>query len=538
MNKKWALCICLALGLGIGLPAEDLKPIKITVFTGQNDTNPPADNKIYKLMKDKLGVTFEWDILVGQLDQKLGVMIASGDYPDILDIGGPKLIDAGACIPLEKLIDQYGPNLKKHYGPVWNKIKEKDGHIYCLPNWGVLQGRDAGTYYGDSALWMQKAVLKEFGYPKITTMDQYFDLIAKYKAKYPTIDGKPTIGFTILTYDYHDFCLINPPNFLAGNPNDGNGVVNKKTYDYNVFLNMDISKRWFKKLNEMNQKGLIDRECFVDNYDQYLAKLASGRVLGIHDQLWQFNSSMDSLRNAGNGVRTMAPLPIVFDSSVKPWYRNRSLPNLQRGYGISVKAQDPVRIIKFLDAQLSEDWQKTLQWGILNEDYQLDKKGVPYCTPEQRKQHDDKTWQVHNKANLWFSEAPKLEGTFSDGNPTSMGNVPGEYLATQKPEDVELFKAYKVSSYAEFMDPNPPENPVYFPAWQISPPDGSPAQFAWAKAQETYRKYLPRIIMSQPKDFDKQWNDYVTALGKTNLKTYEGFIHQGIMDRVKTWSNK
>ncbi len=51
------------------------------------------------------------------------------------------------------------------------------------------------SYYSESALWIQKAVLKEFGYPKIKTLDEYFDLIEKYAKKYPTINGLPTIGF-------------------------------------------------------------------------------------------------------------------------------------------------------------------------------------------------------------------------------------------------------------------------------------------------------------------------------------------------------
>ena len=33
--------------------------------------------------------------------------------------------------------------------------------------------------------------------------------------------------------------MWNPPNFLAGNPNDGNGVVNPKTLEYKTFFTQD-----------------------------------------------------------------------------------------------------------------------------------------------------------------------------------------------------------------------------------------------------------------------------------------------------------
>jgi putative aldouronate transport system substrate-binding protein len=70
-------------------------PITISVFSVQNQPMPSADNKIFKLMQDKLGVTFTWDIAVGEKDQKIGVLIASQDYADILDVDSNKFIDAG-----------------------------------------------------------------------------------------------------------------------------------------------------------------------------------------------------------------------------------------------------------------------------------------------------------------------------------------------------------------------------------------------------------------------------------------------------------
>ncbi|MFD2877136.1 hypothetical protein ACFTAO_15895 [Paenibacillus rhizoplanae] len=42
---------------------------------------PTPDNKLLKLIKDETGITFNQEFLVGDLQQKLGVMIAGGDYP-------------------------------------------------------------------------------------------------------------------------------------------------------------------------------------------------------------------------------------------------------------------------------------------------------------------------------------------------------------------------------------------------------------------------------------------------------------------------
>ncbi|MFD1907709.1 hypothetical protein ACFSQ7_32660 [Paenibacillus rhizoplanae] len=145
---------------------------------------PTPDNKLLKLIKDETGITFNQEFLVGDLQQKLGVMIAGGDYPDILS-GDDKLINAKAYIPLEDLIEKYAPNLKKHYGAVWNQIKdESDGHIYVLPSYGVYQGKNHRAYLsGTRLLAAKKGVLEEMGYPTPKTLDEYFDIIAKYKEK-------------------------------------------------------------------------------------------------------------------------------------------------------------------------------------------------------------------------------------------------------------------------------------------------------------------------------------------------------------------
>jgi len=511
-------------------------PIEISIFNISTEGVPPEDNKMYKWMKDTFNVTFKWDILVGDRDQKIGVMNASGDYPDIVYSEGSKFVDAGALIPLEDLIKEYAPSVYQHYEYLWEKMKYPGtDHIYTLPNWGVIDNRYTGSWYSASALWVQKEVLKDAGYPEVVTMDEYFDLLANYKAKYPTIEGLPTVGFTILTYDWHKFCLINPPLFLAGYPNNGDGIVDPKTMEFQCVWDMDISKQWFKKLNEMNQIGLVDRNSFVDNYDQYLAKLSSGRVLGMHDQHWQFQNAQDVLMSSNMGNRTFAPLPIVFDESIKPWYRDQPVPNLNQGYGISVDAKDPIRIVRFWEAQIQEEAQRIMQWGFEGEDYTLNADGYPVRTPEQRTEQDDPIWKLHNKALLWYGNAPKLEGAFSDGLATDIGNTPVEIMANVKPWDKELFDAYGVTNYPDLMDPNPPRNPPAYPAWQISLEDGSDPQIAKTRMEDAYLKWLPRVILADPADFEELWAEYVKALDEAGIETYEAFMTEKLIERATEW---
>lgn len=64
----------------------------------------------------------------------LGVMIAGGEYPDMTYPGDKAhmLIDAGALLPLEDLIEEHAPNLKKLYANYWERMKATDVRMPLL----------------------------------------------------------------------------------------------------------------------------------------------------------------------------------------------------------------------------------------------------------------------------------------------------------------------------------------------------------------------------------------------------------------------
>lgn len=529
--------------------------MNISIFSIQQREQPPADNKTYKWIEEKFGVTFSFDILVGDKDQKIGVLIASGDLPDLVEVDSEKFQGAGTLRDLKPLVEKYGPNLMKHYSSAWKKMIDQDSekdangniikeHIYSLPNYGVIDGIPSDTYYNQNGWWIQKAVLKEFGYPQIKTIDQYFDLLEAYYKKHPTIDGMPTIPFSIITADWEAFNLWNPPNFLAGYPNDGNGHVDlvDGKYVYTDNFADANAKRWFKLANGYFQRGLIDPASFTDNRDQYYAKIAQGRVLGMFIQGWQFMGEPEqTLWSAGKDERTYAPLPIVFDESIRPHYRDQSLPNLQRGYGITVKCpeQKAIKIIQFMDKMLEEENQKVLYWGFEGEDYLIDEQGRAYRTEKQRADQKDPNWIQKNRATLWIEEAPKLEGTLPSGYTRSMDDLEWEYALSQKPIDLELWAAYDVGSYAEFVDSNPPKNAGWYPMWQCNPSAENggfeeEAAVAMTGFETIQRKYLPMMIMGKPSDFEKTWNEYANLL-KPLTTTYNKFMQQQLDHRVEAF---
>ena len=103
MKKLLSVLIMLALVLAL-VPAAfaEEEPITLTVFRGDPGDQPADDNKIYKMIEDEFGVKFEFEFLAGDLDEKLGMMIAGEDYPDLFDGGNSAdlIISNGALINL------------------------------------------------------------------------------------------------------------------------------------------------------------------------------------------------------------------------------------------------------------------------------------------------------------------------------------------------------------------------------------------------------------------------------------------------------
>ena len=271
--------------------------IKITlpvdILSVEGDNIDP-DNDIKQLIAEQIGAECEETWLVGQdKDDAINSLIATGEYPDFV-LGETALYEADALIPIDEYWDDY-PNIKEYLrDEQWEKLRQPDGHIYWIPPFGISHGDDVEMLHNGEAFWIQTRVLKWAGYPKITTIEQYFDLIESYVQANPTMpDGTENIPFTILCDDWRYFCLENVPQFLDGFPNDGSCMVDtetKKVMDYNV---TDTAKRYFGKLNEEFPKGIMEPGAFNATYDQYLDKLSTGAVLGMVDQWWQFYYVID-----------------------------------------------------------------------------------------------------------------------------------------------------------------------------------------------------------------------------------------------------
>lgn len=520
-------------------------PVELSIWITTSQQAPSADNKLTKMLKDKLGVTLNYEIITpDNQDQKIGVMLAGGEYPDIIGSTdqNARLVTGGAYIPLDDYLKPEAAGaLYEHVKPYWNKIAYDGGqgkHIYQIPNYNRFYGDIVGgVNYSASGFWIQKAVLADQGYPDLSnmTIEKYFKMLEDYKNKYPKIDGQDTIAFEILCAQGREWGLTNPPEYLAGAPNNGGVIVDENNVAA-IFADKDVAKRYYKYLNEMNAKGLVDKESFTQTLDQYLAKLATGRVLGMYDQRWSYGNAHDALVTANKDERTWVATMPTFDGKA-PYYADRDVMNINQGVGVSVSCKQPEVAVSFINTIMNEDWQKILAWGVEGEDYQKGADGKFTRSEEQREHWRDLVWVSSNRLMALRDIMPKHNGTYSDGNAYSPEDQPEEFFGTLRKYDQDFLNKYNKKTWRDFNN-QPPENPVYYPAWNIALPDGSDAQMADKQLKDTALQFLPKAIMASPDKFEGIWSEYTTAINKINVKAYEDAINEGIQDRIKNWATK
>lgn len=516
----------------------DGKIKEFTAFFATASKELPDDNRLKNVIAEKIGAKINESWLTGQsAKERVGVMIAGGEYPDFIDgvEATQALVDAGALIPLEDKIDKY-PNIKNFLTPAqWEALRKEDGHIYYIQQFGNIKNEDTATQFNDEAFWIQKDVLAWANYPKITTVDEYFDLIEKYKAAHPTIDGQPTIGFEILSDDWRYFCLENPPQFVAGYPNDGRAIIDKTTLTAKNYNTIPEAQKYFKKINEMYNKGIVDPETFTAKYDQYMSKLSSGAVLGMVDQYWEFRDAELALKTRNLDNRTWVPLPLTLNKDIKPNYRMKPAFNASSGLGITVSCKDVDGALKAIDDLLSEDVLKLRYWGEKDKDYLVDDKGLFYRTEEQRENNRNQDWQ---NANLCFYKYfPQYTGGYlSDGINTILPDQQEtEFNATLRDVDKKILEAYGHKRWTDFLDESPEENDPWYPIYSATQSWSAddPANMAMTKMDDIKRQWLPKVIMASPEQFDSAWNEYQTALTtQADIKVYEDTLTKEVKKRV------
>lgn len=252
--------------------------LQLNTNASANFTNL-GETEFGKALQEQTGITIKFQHPAAGADQakeQFNLIVADGNLPDIMEWqwvkmypGGPeKAIKDGVIIPLNDIIDQYCPNLKKYLAEnpdVDKMIKTDDGNYFAFP---FIRGEDKLRYTVGG--FIRKDWLDELGLEVPATVDEWHTVLTAFKEKKGT--EAP------ISFDWANFKQSNPIAFAykvgAANSTwfilDDGGKV--------AFAPAQAEyKDYLMTMNQWYQEGLIDKDIATLNGDQVTAKMTSDK---------------------------------------------------------------------------------------------------------------------------------------------------------------------------------------------------------------------------------------------------------------------
>lgn len=521
--------------------AEGMEIREYDLFLGYEREDYPADGTIFgDWLEQQTGVRINWEFVVGDLQQKVSLIAASGDYPDIIH---PRnytqiLLEANAIIPYNDLIDEYGPDIKRMYGDRLEWIRQPDGNIYWFPQ-VMPYGDEWNNPNPPQALWVQEAVFASWNYQYPQDFEQAVDWLIEYAKENPTIDGNKTFAFTGQYDSWRWFSTSNIPTIFSGHPNDGAVNVDwiGDKWVASHYWATDAEYESYRILNKAHLEGLYDTESFVMSHDQYIAKLTGGSILAFHDQDWHFGNAQNILLEQDEG-RWYVPLPVVLEGYNEE-FMNPPQPQVSEGITISIDAEDPEGIMQWFNTLATREALILRTWGREGIDYMVDNDGMFYRTDEQIAQWQDQDWVRYEYGAYYWTPFLRIDGgsTIWDGqNKMDPGRQPSLYFKSRRAPEQRWLEEMGYETRADAFNPPDLRRSTYFPAWTITIPPNSEEGIFRQRVDDIRRKYIPLLIMAEPGQYDAVWAEYTAeldGLGQENFQRDLEFFQEEIDRRVE-----
>lgn len=359
-----------------GLPIVK-EPVTLKVAAKKRETvkKPFKDLAVLQEIEAATNVHIEWDVApINGWQEKKNLMLASGDWPDVF--WGNYIIENnevikfaadGIFMPLEDLIDQHAPNIKKILDEtpgLRDYITAPDGHIYALPS--INETASSAV----SAQFINQAWLDEVGMDIPTTTDELYDVLKAFKG--------------ICSNEQTPFTFRFDNNILGLNGMFGSfGLVDNKTKftvveDKVLFTPMEEAyKEAVQYFHRLFSEGLMDVESFSQNMPIFKAKVSNKNV-GVTN-MWSLNWLFGD-QHEDAGYVFMPPLkgPKGHQGYM---YKNASFLSGKGSFLITETCENPVVAIKWADYMAQQEVSFKLLEGLI---YEKDDQGIyqPIPIPE------------------------------------------------------------------------------------------------------------------------------------------------------------
>lgn len=357
------------------------------------------NNDVADTIRDRIGVTVEFEGIMMSEEEKLNLMFASGEMPDIVNApywGGTEGATAvikkagleGRLTDIADLIPQY-PNLADAYdiGVVSTKFLENDidmpennGARYVLPN-GVAAGVEnkVNWAYG---VFVRADVAETLGVDpaSVKTSEDLYDFMVQARDYgFKDANGNDCIVATTFHngWSYDDFAQSFHSKKLTAFTQLEDGTV---TWD-------GLSDNWVEKnlfLWKLVHENLLDKECFTTSDERANEKAGNGTALFTCAQYGMSITAtqLTGLYDAKPEMRYIPVGPLNYnDGSACVQIESEGV----SGCGVNIfpsSCQNIEAALTWMDYLNSPEGAKLASYGFEGDTYELNEDGQPRMTQE------------------------------------------------------------------------------------------------------------------------------------------------------------
>lgn len=525
--------------------------LRLTFYNADGAMNPAGgQSAVMEEITRRTGIELEVITPMAGNDEytDIPLFITQGNVPDLIfanTVTG-MLIEHEAIVDLAPFImSDAGADIRALYGPMVGRLRHsnEDPRIFT-----------AGTTFVDyermttsGTAQVQMSVMRHAGFPEITTLAELEEIIADYIEANPEINGQPTIGLTLIGSNWRwGITVGNPSKFATGVTDDGGWAVDETGQATLNWLRPE-TKEYFRWLNGMNHRGLLDEEWLTQTEDQYFEKISTGRALAVMDQNWSIGSSQAALRDAGlqddgdSHWRMMMPVPVMLTDDMVPQVTRPTGWRAMAGIGVSATSEHQAEAKAFLNWMASEEAQILMNWGIEGVHYFYDENGVRTFYPEMAeiRDTDSDTWQRVFGIGNYVHPFPQLGNTTLDstGNPITP-NDRTNHLRNLTDAQRETLDAFGVEMFIDKFPTFPAGSEIpHGEAWTINTGSGTEFDILMGQIDPFAQEQVSRMIMVNPDEFDALWDAFVDTLVDMGAERAGELFTEYVRDRIELWSS-
>lgn len=316
------------------------------------------DNRYLNYIEEETGLEIQVTTPPPEVyNEKLDVIMSSGNLPDMMHAYQPvwfgNYAKQGAFMPLDDLIDQYGPNLKEKIpAEIWDRVRY-GGKIYAVPSLNEVSGVEL--------VYARKDWLDRLGLKPPVTLDEYYEVIRAFTQDDPDGNGIDDTMGLIFTSNLGR----SAPFFGAfGTQINSWFERNGKLVNGNI---LPETKEALAYLAKLYKEGLLDREFPLNLQNNLYEKIENGTV-GLFSAAWYDTRGpiADNMKKDPNAQWIALEYP-TGPNGLKGVYDK----DIIRGYNvIPARSQNAESVIKMLDFIVSD--YKNLKLGFENEIWRLE----------------------------------------------------------------------------------------------------------------------------------------------------------------------